>query len=106
MQRFKGKVVIVTGAGSGIGEATARRFSAEGAAVVLADRERRKLSRVADLPRERTHVHVADVSGYKQVQSLVAATIKAFGGLHVLVNNAGIVVVGQISDNTPADWEK
>jgi meso-butanediol dehydrogenase / (S,S)-butanediol dehydrogenase / diacetyl reductase len=107
MQRFQGKVVIVTGAGSGIGEATARRFSREGAAVMLADLKKDKLARVArTLPPDRTRTHVADVSKYKQVATLVAATVKAFGSLHVMVNNAGIVVVGKIVDNTPAQWEK
>ena len=54
MERFRGKVVIVTGAASGIGEATARRFSREGACVVLADRQKTKLHKVAaDLPKER-----------------------------------------------------
>ena len=58
--RFKGKVVIVTGAASGIGEATARRFSAEGAKVVLVDRQRKALEKVAgELPTDRTLAHVA-----------------------------------------------
>ncbi len=107
MQRFTGKVVIVTGAASGIGEATARRFSAEGAAVMLADRQKQNLGRVAaDLPRERTRAQLTDVTNYAQVQRLVTATVKAFGGLDVLVNNAGIAVVGKISDTSLGDWQK
>ena len=107
MQRFEGKTVIVTGAGSGIGEATARRFSAEGAAVVLAGDTQAKLERVAgDLPRERTLVKRTDVSKYRQVQALVAAAIKRFGALHVLVNNAGIAPEGKVTEATLDEWEK
>ncbi|MET0310679.1 MAG: SDR family oxidoreductase [Burkholderiaceae bacterium] len=107
MQRFVDKVVIVTGAGSGIGEATARRFSLEGASVVLAGDTRAKLNRVAQqLPKERTLVHVADVADYKAVLALVAAAVKAFGGIDVLVNNAGIAPEGKITDSRLDAWEK
>lgn len=73
MQRFAGKVVVVTGAGSGIGEGTARRFAAEGAMVVLCGRTEAKLRRVAaDLDAERTLVQPADVSERAQAEALVA----------------------------------
>ena len=89
--RFEGKVVIVTGAASGIGEATARRFSAEGAKVVLVGRHREALQKVAaEMPPERTLVHVADVSDSRAVDGMVATAIERFGGLDVLVNNAGV----------------
>jgi meso-butanediol dehydrogenase/(S,S)-butanediol dehydrogenase/diacetyl reductase len=107
MERFAGKVVIVTGAGSGIGEGTARRFSDEGASVVLVGDHRRNIAAVAaDLPKERTLVQVADVSKQADTQRMVAAAVKAFGGVDVLVNNAGIFKGSSVTKTRPADWER
>lgn len=72
MERFAEKTVIVTGAGSGIGEGAARRFAAEGANVVLAGRTEEKLKRVAaDLDDARTLVTVTDVSEEKSVETQI-----------------------------------
>ncbi|MDO9404808.1 MAG: SDR family oxidoreductase [Polaromonas sp.] len=100
LKRFEGQVVIVTGAGSGIGEATARRFSEEGASVVLAGRHRDKLHHVAaDLPADRTLVVTTDVSRYDEVEALVRQTVARFGALHVLVSNAGIATEGDVLED-------
>ncbi|EWY36466.1 3-oxoacyl-ACP reductase [Skermanella stibiiresistens SB22] len=105
VERFKGKTVIVTGAGSGMGAATALLFSAEGAAVVLAGRTEGKLRNVAkDMPSDRTLVHVTDVSDQTSVEGLIAAAVERFGRLDVLVNNAGVAPTGSITETPVEDW--
>ncbi|MXP64402.1 SDR family oxidoreductase [Roseomonas sp. M0104] len=107
MAKFEGKVVLVTGAGSGIGEGTARRFAQDGAMVVLAGRTAEKLQRVAqDLDPARTLVHAADVSDQQQVEGLVAAAVERFGRLDVLVNNAGVATMGPFEELRFEDWRQ
>lgn len=105
MQRFDGKVVIVTGAASGIGEATAHRFAAEGAKVALVGRREDALKNVASaLPKDRSIVCVADVANSAAVDAMIAATVKRFGRLDVLVNNAGIHSGGNPAEITDQEW--
>lgn len=105
--RFQGKVVIVTGAASGIGEATARRFAVEGAKVALVDRNRSALEKVAkQFPIDRTLSHVADVSDSSAVDEMVAAVVGHFGRLDVMVNNAGVHEGGDPAAITDDQWRK
>src|ERR1700710_700792 len=91
VERFKGKIVIVTGSASGIGEAAARRFVAEGAKVALVDCNKDALEKVArSLPADQILVQAVDVSDSSAVDGLVAAVVDRFGRLDVIVNNAGV----------------
>ena len=91
--RLNGKVAIVTGAGSGFGQGIAERFAAEGAKVIVNDVNAANGEKVAAAIRGsggNARFVQADVSSGPQVQSLLEATVAAFGGLHIVVNNAGI----------------
>src|SRR6059058_5125613 len=97
--RLDGKVVIITGASSGIGRASALAFAREGATPVLASRSAEKLERVAAEIRgfnPQVLVLPTDVSVREQVQHLVDRTVEEFGRIDILFNNAGNAYVGPI----------
>lgn len=107
MQRFAQKVVVITGAGSGIGAAAAQRFASEGANVVLVGRTREKLDKVLHSLAEGNHLVVpCDVADAEQVQALSERVKQTFGSVDVLVNNAGSVVQGKIHEVAIEDWRK
>ncbi|MEN0116752.1 MAG: SDR family NAD(P)-dependent oxidoreductase [Agrobacterium cavarae] len=107
MQRFADKVVVVTGAGSGIGKATAERFLDEGAVVTLVGRTRSKLEEVAKPFRDdQFMIAEADVSNEDEVKELISRTVEKFGRLDVLVNNAGVVAEGDVGALTTDDWRR
>jgi len=108
MERFQDRIVVITGAGSGIGAATARRFAAEGATVVLVGRTQDKLDKLAaELPAtDRVFVRPTDVADADQVNGLFTDVIERYGRLDVLVNNAGTAVGGSIADASDDDWRK
>ncbi|MCE9648733.1 MAG: SDR family oxidoreductase [Parvibaculum sp.] len=107
--RFEGKVVIITGAASGIGLAAAKRFGAEGALLSLADLNADLLKFEAeklDIEKKRVTAHRVDVSLDQEINELVAATLERFGRIDVLVNNAGIGSFGHVTEVTPEDWRR
>ena len=105
MGRFSDKVVLVTGAASGIGEAAARRFGREGATLVLADKNAEGLNKVAGgIEAADTLTVVADLSNADRCQDVVAQAIKRFGRLDVLVNNAGKDHLGRVDEGDIADF--
>src|SRR5246127_3477994 len=90
MGRLDGKHAVITGAASGIGEATARLFIAEGATVVLADTDEPRGKRIAGELGDRARFVATDVSREADVDQAVATSVDAFGGLDVMFNNAGV----------------
>jgi meso-butanediol dehydrogenase/(S,S)-butanediol dehydrogenase/diacetyl reductase len=107
MNRFQGKVIIVTGAGSGIGAGTARRFLREGASVAVNGRRENKLHEtVAGFDAARSLIHPGDVTDEAYVRRLIEDTVTRFGKLDVLVNNAATAIFGPFEQTTTRDWRK
>ena len=108
MKDFTGKVAVVTGAASGIGRATATRFAESGMRVALADIEKPALDKVVAELTEAGHEVIGiptDVSSFEAIQNLADRTMDAFGAVHVVHNNAGVVVSGPVDQLSLSDWE-
>jgi len=108
MKDFQDKVVVITGGASGLGRAMAERFAREGMSIVLADVEPNALAK-AEAEMKAAGAKVigvrTDVSKAADVEVLAQKALAAFGGVHVLANNAGVAEGGNVWDNTVADWE-
>jgi NAD(P)-dependent dehydrogenase (short-subunit alcohol dehydrogenase family) len=107
--KLKDRVVVVTGAASGIGRASAEEFAREGARVVVADINRAKAEETAQRIRsaggEATAIQV-DVADSASVQELVNRTLETFSAVHVLLNNAAIQVNKTVEDTTVEEWNR
>ncbi len=107
--RLRGKVAIVTGAGSGIGRATALRFAAEGAKLVVNDVNGEAAARVVkeiEAAGGSAVAFPADVADARAVEALVREATSRFGRLDVLVNNAAAVIPGPVEAIGDADWRR
>ena len=107
-KRLDGTVALVTGASSGIGEATAAVLAAEGAAVALVARRRDRLEALAERigGDTKTLVIEADITDLAQAQDAVATMVGELGRLDTLVNNAGVMLLGPIVDAPVEEWQR
>ena len=103
-----GKVAIVTGAGQGMGYAVAHRLAAAGASIVVNDMNAAAAERTADSLRAAGHTALAvpgDVASSEEVRGIVAATLDRYGGIHILINNAGVLRPTAVIDIEEAEWD-
>ncbi|MEY2857359.1 MAG: hypothetical protein RLZZ74_1671 [Cyanobacteriota bacterium] len=103
------KIVIITGASSGLGEATAKRLAKQGAKLMLAARREDRLQElVAEIEQDggTAKYQVTDVSDRSQVEALAKATQQAYGRIDVLVNNAGLMPLSPLDETKVEEWEK
>jgi len=106
--RLAGKIAIITGAGSGIGEETAKLFAQEGATVIVADRAGDVASRVAEeivASGGKAFPATVDVTREMEVKALIEGTAEKYGRLDILVNNAGYGFAGTVVNTTEEQWD-
>ena len=106
MQDLTGKVAVITGASSGIGEATARLLVSEGVRVVLVARRRERIAALVEDLGDAAVALTADVGDASAVASVFAEVEQRFGGLDLLFNNAGLGVNARFEASDPADWKR
>lgn len=109
MNNIENKVVVITGASSGLGEATARYLAARGAAVVLGARRADKLEHIAGeiyAAGGKVEVVATDVTSREQVQTLVDTAVRVFGRVDVLINNAGLMSIAPLDEIKVDEWDR
>jgi NADP-dependent 3-hydroxy acid dehydrogenase YdfG len=108
-ENIRGKVIVITGASSGLGEAAARRLSAEGATVVLGARRSERLqslTREFDARGAKSLAVATDVSDRSQVQTLIDSAVNTFGRIDVLINNAGVMPLSPLENLQVDEWDR
>jgi NADP-dependent 3-hydroxy acid dehydrogenase YdfG len=108
-QNIEGKVVVITGASSGLGEATARLLALKGARVAIAARRRERLDRIAaELTKagKEARAYEVDVVQKSQVDALISSVREDFGRIDVLVNNAGVMPIAPLSQRRTDEWDR
>jgi len=106
MSRLANKTALITGAGTGIGRAIALAYLREGARVALVGRRKEPLQAIAREAGDTVLVLTGDVSKQADIDHLLAETAARFGGIHVLVNNAGVLHIGTAEQITEAEWDE
>ncbi|MDB5885441.1 MAG: short chain dehydrogenase family protein [Polaromonas sp.] len=106
MNAIEGKVVMITGASSGIGEACARRLAAKGATLVLAARRTDRLAKLAAGLGNNTLWAAADVTRLQDLEALACLARERFGRIDVLINNAGIMPISLLAQGCVDDWSR
>ncbi|MEA2364473.1 MAG: hypothetical protein QOD71_3618 [Thermoleophilaceae bacterium] len=105
-QPLAGRVAAITGASSGIGAATAAALSRAGATVALAARRRDRLEALTERLEGPSSIHEVDITDEQQARSFIESAHAQHGGLHALVNNAGVMLLGAVNDGDLADWRR
>jgi NADP-dependent 3-hydroxy acid dehydrogenase YdfG len=106
---IEGKIIVITGASSGLGEAAARHLSAQGACVVLGARRSDRIQKLANELNENGRKALAiqtDVTHYDQVKKLVDSAVQTYGRIDVLINNAGLMPLSPIDRLKIDDWDR
>ncbi len=109
MNNIENKVVVITGASSGLGEATARHLASQGAMVMLGARRLDRLEAIAkDIRADggKADVLATDVSQADQVKALVNKAVEVFGRVDVMVNNAGLMAIAPMSETLVDEWDR
>jgi NADP-dependent 3-hydroxy acid dehydrogenase YdfG len=105
-QPLAGRVAAITGASSGIGEATALALSRAGAAIALGARRRERLDEVAAKAEGPCSVHEVDITDENQARGFIEAAHREHGGLNILVNNAGVMLLGGVDGADTSEWRR